>query len=585
MTHDTQGRSAAPKGGRPEPGGPARREPDPRRWIALVIILSAGFMDLLDVTIVNVVLPSILTDLDAEYAQAEWIVAGYVLGFAALLVTGGRLGDIFGRKRLFLVGVASFTAASALCGAATGPEMLIGARFLQGAMAGLMVPQILAIIHVSFPAEERGKVIGIWGGVMGSASAIGLVTGGALIEWNPADLGWRSIFLVNVPIGLAALIAAWFFVSESKPRNAPRVDLVGAVVSILGILLLVYPLTEGRNRGWPLWIFLLMGSAVVVLGLFVLYESHRTRTVGSPLVALSLFRNRAFSAGMTVWMLFWLAAGGFFLVWTLYMQMGLGWSALRAGLTSTAFAVGGATGSGLAVQVFTPRFGRKVLMGGAALNGAGFAAYLWAADHYGPDISSWQMALPLVVTGFGFGLVVAPMIDAILTGVPGRDAGSASGTLGMVQQVGMALGVALVGVFFFNQIDHDSDRGVDKVVPALQQQLTAAGVPDDQRGDILAGFRTCVRERSASHDPTEVPESCLASAEGGPARLGELLEKAGEEANAHNFSRSFSLTLWWGVGIQVLVFLGMFALPRHVRTGLEAVPAEAEEEHSPQLTP
>ncbi|WP_205856171.1 MFS transporter, partial [Phytoactinopolyspora endophytica] len=189
---------------------------DRRRWLALVVVLVAGFMDLLDVTIVNVAIPSIMRDLGAEYSQIEWIVAGYVLAFAAVLITGGRLGDIFGRKRLFLVGVAGFTVASALCGVAGDPVMLIGGRFLQGAAAGLMVPQILAIIHVTFPRRERGKVLGLWGGVLGSASVAGLILGGVLVEWDVLGLGWRPIFLVNVPVGLAAMVAAWFVVRESR---------------------------------------------------------------------------------------------------------------------------------------------------------------------------------------------------------------------------------------------------------------------------------------------------------------------------------------------------------------------------------
>jgi MFS family permease len=198
--------------------------PDPLRWFALVVILIAGFMDLLDVTIVNVAVPSILTDPKAGYAEIEWIIAAYVLGFAALLITGGRLGDIYGRKRIFLIGVAGFTVASALCGVSLSAPMLIGARFLEGAMSGLMVPQILAIIHVTFPHEERGKVFGVWGGVLGSASAAGLIFGGLLVQWNLAGWQWRPIFLVNVPVGLAALVAAWFVVRESRSPAAPRLD-------------------------------------------------------------------------------------------------------------------------------------------------------------------------------------------------------------------------------------------------------------------------------------------------------------------------------------------------------------------------
>ncbi|MEU6731703.1 MFS transporter [Streptomyces physcomitrii] len=552
------GTAAAP--GTAPPG--AAGAPDPRRWFALVVILVAGFMDLLDVTIVNVVLPSVLTDLDAAYTHGEWIVAGYVLGFAALMITGGRLGDILGRRKVFLAGVAGFTAASLLCGLADGPGALIAARFLQGAMAGLMVPQILAIIHVTFPAEERGKVLGIWGGVLGAASAAGLVAGGLLAEADPYGLGWRAVFLVNVPVGAAALLAAWFLVPDSRAPERPRLDPLGALLSAAGILLLVHPLTEGRGLGWPPWTFLLMGAAVLVLGLFVLQQRGRTRRDNSPLMSLSLFRARAFSAGMAVWALFWIALGGFFFIWTLYMQVGLGWPPLRAGLTSSAFAVGCAAGSGTAVEFFTPRFGRKALLAGALLCGTGFLGYVLVAAHYGPAVAPWQMIAPLLVAGVGFGLVVAPMIDAVLTEVPVREAGSASGVLGTVQQIGIALGTALAGVLFFQQLDHDAARAVARAAPDLRQELTRAEVPAAERERILDAFADCLADRAAATDPTAEPASCRGPLPSPEVRA--LVIEAGQRATADNFSRTFALTLRWGAGSMGLVFLGLFALPRRV---------------------
>jgi len=543
--------------------------PDRRRWLALVVVLVAGFMDLLDVTIVNVAIPVILRDLRATYAQVEWIVAGYVLGFAAALITGGRLGDIFGRKRLFLAGVAGFTVASALCGLAVNPAMLIGARFFEGVMAGLMVPQILAIIHVTFPLEERGKVFGIWGGVLGSASVAGLIAGGLLVRWNLAGLGWRSIFLVNVPVGLAAMILGWLVVRESRSPTAARLDLIGMVLAITGVLMLVYPLAEGRALGWPAWTFLLMAGSAGVLAILAVYQRHRTRTVGSPLVVLSLFRARAFTTGMAVWLIFWIALGGFFLAWTLYLQVGLGWTPLHAGLTAATFAVGAAAGAGWSVQLLTPRFGRRVLMAGALLNAAGFGGYAWASIHYGPAITSWQMAGPLVVTGLGFGLVVAPMVDVILTGVPVADAGSASGLLSTIQQVGLALGYALVGVVLFALLASGSWRGVDAVTPRLHTQIAAAGVPAPGQGRIISRFRACVHDRSAATDPTEIPASCI-SPRGGlaspqAALLQRAVARAAKQANAHNFARTFSITLGYAAGLLVLVYLGMFILPSRVR--------------------
>ncbi|MEU1209007.1 MFS transporter [Nocardia sp. NPDC005825] len=545
---------------------------DPRRWIAFAVVLAAGFMDLLDVTIVNVAVPSIQKDLGAAYSQIEWIIAAYVLSFAAVLITGGRLGDIYGRKRLFLIGVAGFTAASLACGLATSPEMLIGSRFVQGAMAGLMVPQILAIIRVTFPKNERAKAIAVYSGVGGSASAVGLSLGGLLVEWNLFGLDWRPIFLVNVPVGLLALGAAAVVMRDSRSTHAPRLDIVGMVLAISAVLLLVYPLTEGRRLDWPAWTFVMVGAAAVTFVAFLVYERWRARTVGSPLVDLELFRSRPFTVGLASWLLFWIGFGGFFLIWTLFMQAGLGWSPMRAGLTSAFFAVGAGIGAGVSVSALAPRFGKWVLLVGGLITAGGFAFYGALATHYESDFASWQMVFPLVVTGIGFGIVVAPTIDMLLGQIPDREAGAASGLLNTGQQLGLALGVALVGILFFGQLDHDSARGVDSVAAQTRTELATAGVPDGAREQILAGFSACVRDRSGAVDPSVVPASCQ-SAPADPA-IGAILTRAGEDANAVNFAHTFQYTLWWGIGLMALVCVGFLVLPGDTRLEQHEMAAE-----------
>ncbi|MGW2665880.1 MFS transporter [Nocardia tengchongensis] len=536
---------------------------DPRRWIAFAVVLAAGFMDLLDVTIVNVAVPSVQKDLGAAYSQIEWIIAAYVLSFAAVLITGGRLGDIYGRKRLFLLGVAGFTAASLACGLASSPAMLIGSRFVQGAMAGLMVPQILAIIRVTFPKDERAKAIAVYSGVGGSASAVGLSLGGLLVEWNLFDLGWRPIFLVNVPVGLLALGAAAVVMRDSRSAHAPRLDIIGMVLAISAVLLLVYPLTEGRRLGWPAWTFVMIGASAAALGAFLVYERWRARTTGSPLVDLDLFRSRPFTIGLSSWLLFWIGFGGFFLIWTLFMQAGLGWSPMRAGLTSVFFAVGAGIGAGVSVSALAPRFGKWVLLAGGLVTAGGFALYGALATYYESDFASWQMVFPLLVTGIGFGIVVAPTIDMLLGQIPDREAGAASGLLNTGQQLGLALGVALVGILFFGQLDHDSARGVDSVAAQTRTELATVGLPGSAQEQILANFRACVRDRSGEVDPSVVPASCQ-SAPADPI-VGRILARAGEDANAVNFAHTFQYTLWWGMGLMTLVCLGFVALPRDTR--------------------
>ncbi|MFE3497700.1 MFS transporter [Streptomyces sp. NPDC059175] len=426
---------------------------DRRRWIALAVVMTAAFMDLVDVTIVNIAIPSMERDLGASFGAIQWITAGYALAFAAGLITGGRLGDIYGRKRLFLIGISGFTVASALCGFAAGPEMLVASRLLQGAMAALMVPQVLAIVHATFPAHERGKVFGMFGAVVGLGAVSGPLLGALLTQWNLAGLEWRPIFLINLPVGIAGVLLGRTFITESKAPKALRLDMVGVALVTTALLMLIYPLTRGRELGWPLWGHLCMAGSLVVGAVFVVYEKRKTRRDGSPLVELSLFRVKSFAAGIAVQLTFGVALGIFFLVWTLYMQIGLGWSPLKAGLTGVPFSIAVSAAAGMSVQLLVPRFGRKVLQAGALTMAAGLLIYVWEAGRYGAGIAPWQMALPLVTMGAGMGLIVAPLTDTVLSEVPREHSGSASGLINTVQQMGTALGLGLVSVVFFGVID------------------------------------------------------------------------------------------------------------------------------------
>ncbi|MCX5373192.1 MFS transporter [Streptomyces sp. NBC_00103] len=432
---------------------------DRRRWLALAIVMTAAFMDLVDVTIVNIAIPSIRQDAGASWSQIQWITAGYALAFAAGLITGGRLGDIHGRKRLFLLGIGGFTLASALCGFAANPEMLVASRILQGAMAAMMVPQVLSIVHATFPAHERGKVFGLFGAIVGLGAVSGPLLGALLTEWNLFGLEWRPIFLINLPVGIAGLILGSRFITESKAPKALKLDLVGVVLVTLGLLMLLYPLTRGRELDWPVWGYVSMAGSIGVFGALVAYERRKGARDGSPLIELSLFRVRSFAAGVAVQTVFGVGLGVFFLVWTLYMQTGLGWSPLRAGLTGVPFSLAVSTAAGLSVQKLVPRFGRKVLQTGALTMAIGVLLYIWESEHYGLGIAPWQMALPLVVMGVGMGLIVAPLTDAVLSDVPREHAGSASGLINTVQQMGNALGLGLVAVVFFGRIG-------DRLTPA-----------------------------------------------------------------------------------------------------------------------
>ncbi|MFF3775383.1 MFS transporter [Streptomyces sp. NPDC002232] len=426
---------------------------DKRRWIALAIVMTAAFMDLVDATIVNIAIPSIEKDLGASFGAIQWITAGYALAFAAGLITGGRLGDIYGRKRLFLLGTAGFTLASALCGFAANQEMLVGSRLLQGAAAAMMVPQVLSIIHVTFPAHERGKVFGMFGAIIGLGAVSGPLLGALLTQWNIAGLEWRPIFLINLPVGVAAILLGRKFITESKAPKALKLDMVGVLLVTAALLMLVYPLTRGRELDWPLWGHLMMAGSLLVFGALVAYEKYKTKKDGSPLVELSLFKVKSFAAGIAVQLTFGVVLGIFFLVWTLYMQIGLGWTPLKAGLTGVPFSISVSVAAGMSVQKLVPRFGRKVLQAGALTMIAGLLLYLFEAGRYGTGIQPWQMIPPLVVMGLGMGLIVAPLTDAVLSEVPKEHAGSASGLINTTGQMGNALGLGLVSVVFFGTID------------------------------------------------------------------------------------------------------------------------------------
>ncbi|MFD3697944.1 MFS transporter [Streptomyces sp. NPDC058646] len=433
-------------------------KPDPRRWVALVVVLIAAFRDAVDVTVVHIAIPDIQADTGASLSQIQWITGGYALSYALGLITGGRLGDLFGRKKIFLLGVAGFTLTSLVCGLAGTPEVLLAGRIAQGAMAALMVPQVLSIIHVTFPTSERGKVFGVYGAVMALGTLAGPLVGALLVQWNLFDLAWRPIFLVNLPLGAAGLIAGALLIRESKGERAQRLDGVGVALATAGLLMLVLPLTQGRELGWPAWTYASMAGALPVLALFVAWERHLTRHGGSPLVVLSLFSRRSFAGGQSVQLLFGLASGVFFLAWTLYLQLGLGFSPLKAGLSGMPLSAAMMAGAGLSMQVLVPSFGRRALQGGALLAVAGmllfavFAVFAVFATRYGTDIALWQTMLPLIPMGLGMGLIIAPLTDLVLSEVPHQHAGSASGLTSTTMQLGQAVGVALSSVVFFGHL-------------------------------------------------------------------------------------------------------------------------------------
>ena len=561
------------------PGAAASDQPDPRRWLTLVILLLAAFMNLLDVSIVNIAIPSIQRSLHASYADVQWALAGYTLAYALVLITGGRLGDMFGRKRLFLIGVAGFTIMSALCGAATGPGMLIGCRVAQGAMGAIMVPQVLAVIQVIFPPHERIKALAGFGVTAGLGTISGPLIGGLLIQHDLLGLGWRSIFLINVPVGLITLVASSVLVRESKSANAPKLDAVGVALISMALLLLLYPLVEGRQLGWPAWTYVSMACSAPAFAAFAWYERIKTRRDGSPLIQLSLFRDRAFSVGMAVAVTFFLGIASYGLVLTLFLQLGLGFDPLHAGLTFLPFSLGVLVSSAAAARL-APRFGRGVTMAGALVIAAGMASLIVIVQHDGAAVTTWDLVPGLVAAGLGLGAVIAPLADIVLAHVPAREAGSASGVFNTGLQLGNSIGIALIGVIFFGLLGSQSGPAASVVTPQLRSGLAAAGVPARYTAPIVTQFRSCLHDRLVAADPTVTPAACRPSGAAAalPPAAHQALARAGGTAVRHDFAAALQRTLWFQVGVFGLAFLLMLLLPAGAgrrQAGPDESPADA----------
>jgi len=429
----------------------SKAEADPRRWIALFVLLLASFMNLIDVTIVNVALPSLQTNLGADPSQIEWVIAAYVLAFALGLLPFGRLGDVVGRTRMFLIGVSLFTAASALCGLAPSIEWLIGSRALQGLAGAIMTPQVLAIAQVTFPPEERGQAFSLFGLSAGLAAVTGPILGGLLIGVDFAGLDWRPIFLVNVPVGILAVVAGWFLIPRTPGHPGLKNDYVGILIFASSMVLLVYPLVEGRAFGWPLWVFAMLAAAAVGIGIFYLWE-RRMASRGLPqLLNFDLMTNRNFLLGILIATIFSSGIPGMFMVISLLLQAGFDFTPLQSGLTNTPFSVGV-----LVASIAAGRIGSRFLRGRLIVAGlllvAGMLSLRWVMSTIGDSIDPLTFLPSLFISGIGLGLGFSALFQSILAGVPARDAGSGSGALQAFQQVGSALGVALIGQIFFGSM-------------------------------------------------------------------------------------------------------------------------------------
>lgn len=540
-----------------------------QRTIALIVVALAFVMDLLDTTIVNIAIPSIQANLGASYATIQWLIAGYSLSFAVLLITGGRMGDVFGYKKLFLIGVTGFTFASLFCGLAWNSEVLIATRLIQGVMAALMVPQVMSLMQVMYKPHERAGVMGLFGALAGVAASLGPVIGGLLIHLNIAGLEWRPIFLINVPMGIFALVMAYRFLPEGKSAHPLHLDLRGTALIVLAMLLLVFPLIQGRELDWPIWTFVMIASSIPVLGVFAWWQKRKDRIDGSALIAPILFNAPSFVKGLTLNITFQAAMAGFFLPFTLLLQIGLGYEVILAAVTGMPIAVGIASSIGFFGQKLIPKLGRYALSLGALIMASGLWLTYFIVQANGLDITPWHFIPGLLLTGSGMGLVMAPIFAVTLNDVDPRHAGSASGVLSAVQQLGGAIGIAVVGVIFFGQLTQHSDASFTSVESNIRTELTKANVPVQAHTTILKSVRTCYNDSAKQKDSTERPESCktLEAQPQNPAseKIGTIISDGVKQANSNNFINAFRAGVIYESVLIAITFALSFMLPRHIR--------------------
>ncbi|MEU3215120.1 MFS transporter [Streptomyces sp. NPDC006971] len=487
MAESAAHRGAAGRGAR---SAHASGTPDPRRWRALAVCLIAGFMTLLDVSIVNVALPSIRSGLRTPESDLQWVLSGYALAFGLFLIPAGRLGDARGRRTVFMAGLALFTLASAACGAAQSSLWLVVARLVQGLAGGMISPQISALIQQMFSGQERGRAFGMFGTVVGVSTAVGPLSGGLLIQAAGAHEGWRWVFYVNLPLGALCLLLARRLLPDTPSAGPVRLrdlDPLGVLLLGTGVLALLLPFVQAQQ--WPgdrKWLLLM--PAVVLLAAFVGWESRCAARATRPVIDLSLFRVRSYWLGCLLALVYFGGFTSIFFVTTLYLQNGLHYSALQAGLAITPFALGSALAASPGGRL-VHRFGRPLVVAGLTAVVVGLAGAALAVHLVPGRGAGWAMAAPLLLAGLGSGLVVAPNQTLTLSEVPVATAGSAGGALQTGQRVGSAIGIAAVGSVFFAQLgragwatayDHGLVVAVAFVVVALLVGL--ADVRGERRG-------------------------------------------------------------------------------------------------------
>lgn len=434
------------------------REPT-NKWIALAIMLIGPFLGVIDFFIANIGVPSIRTSLGASFSEIELVIAGYGLTYAVCLITGGRLGDIFGRKITFIAGMAGFTLTSAFCGLAPTAGWLIFWRLVQGCAAAVMFPQALSFIQVNFSGSSKRVAFSLYGSMIGFGSIVGQLLGGFLIQANLFQLGWRPIFLINLPIGILTIISASYVLWESRAEEAPSLDLGGVGILTVGLALFSYPFMEGQERGWPLWAWICLLASLPVLWAFWVFECRQSANNRSPLIEPRLFRDKGFVVGLIVTCIYFAGHSSMILVLSLYLQYSLHLSPMYAGFALVPFSFAFLLGSSISGKI-NGYLGRRSLHLGVIILVIGIVALaLLAAPAPGHLTPSFVLAC--FIYGLGRGIVTSPLYNTVLSGIPRKDAGAASGVTSTMPQLANSVGIALIGAVVFGMIPKNGAISAD----------------------------------------------------------------------------------------------------------------------------
>lgn len=526
-------------------------------WGSLGACLLAVFLQMLDLTIVNTALPEIADDLTASGAAQVLVVSIYSLTFACTLLTAARVGAILGRRRVFLSALTVFVAASLWCGLSQYGEELIVARGVQGLAAAAMSAQTIAIITASFPPARRALAFGIYGAAAGLAAIAGPLAGGVLVAINPFGAGWHTIFLINVPLGSVGLALAYRYLRQDFSEVQERLDLPGALLSTLGLFLVICPATIGRERGWPPALLVLVLSGCAILALFALRQYRLTRRGGSPLVRGELFADRGFALGAVLTVGFFGVFGGFLFSVSVAAQSGLGMTAMQTAWLMVPFALGGALGA-LTSPLLVVRCGSRALTVGMLVFAVAVVGIAVLIDPNQAGVDTLLLSGPVFLAGVGMGCFAAPLPALMLAGVADRITGSASGTVPTLQQLGTSAGVVALGGLFLHQVGSTASAAAVRSEAVLAEQLTIAGVPTERQQPILTGFADCTERVLTSPTPALGRHTCTT----GRDLFGPALDSATDIATAHSYLTAYTTVLWVVAAAALALTAITLAMPR-----------------------